>query len=130
MKLIISAIALVFLSSSVLAQNKEKKGNKKGKPGIERPEGKPKHPHGKRFHGKRSLEEILKTIKARLAEKGKFAEFFTKRADSDGDGKISDEEIKAVVGKTSERRKHKKGHPKPKGRLNPKGDPKPKGRPE
>jgi len=123
MKLVISAIVLVFLSSSVLAQDKEKKGNKKGKPAIECPEGKPKRPHGKRFHGERSLEEILKGVKTRLAQKGKFAEFFKKRADSNGDGKISDEEIKAIVGKKKERRKGGKDRPKPKGRLKSKGRP-------
>ena len=124
MKLVISAIALVFLSSSVLAEDKKKKENKKGKAGIECPKGKPKHPHGKRFHGNRSLEEILKGVKKRLGENDNFAEFFKKRADTNGDGKISDEEIKAVVGKKKERRKGGKDRPKPKGR------PKSKGRPE
>ena len=128
MKLLTSTIVLVFLSSSLLAEDKEKKENKKGKPGIERPEG--KRPHGKRPHGKRSLDDILKGVKKRLGESEKFAEFFKKRADSNGDGKISDEEIKEAVSKMGERRKKGKGHPKPKGRPEPKGRPKPKGRPE
>ena len=130
MKLVISAIVLVFLSSSVLAGDKKKKENKKGKAGIECPKGKPKHPHGKRFHGNRSLEEILKGVQKRLGENDKFAEFFKKRADSDADGKVSDEEIKKAISKIGERRKKGKGHPRGKGRPDPKGQPKPKGRPE
>ena len=90
MKLLTSAIVLVFLSSSLLAEGKKKKENKKGKPGIERSQ-------GKRPHGKRSLDDILKGVKKRLAESEKFAEFFKKRADSNGDGKVSDEEIKKAV---------------------------------
>ena len=108
-KLAASAITLALLSSSAIAQDEEKKGKKKGKPTAERPEGakpegaKPKDPRAQRTQ--RSPEEALKAIKARLAENEKFAETFTKRADSDGDGKVSDEEIKAVIGKMGERRK-------------------------
>ena len=123
MKLLTSTIALVFLSSSLLAEDKGKKENKKGKPGIERPE-------GKRPHGKRSLDDVLKGVKKRLGENKKFAEFFKKRADSNGDGKVSDEEIKEAISKMGERRKKGKGHPRPKGRPDPKARPKPKGRPE
>ena len=122
MKLLTSIIVLVFLSSSLFAEDKEKKQNKKGKPAIERPEG--KRPHGKRPHGKRSLDDIVKGVKKRLSENGKFAEFFKKRADSDGDGRVSDEEIKETVSKMGEKRKKGKGRTKPKGR------PKTKGRPE
>jgi len=123
-KLAASAITLALLSSSAIAQDEEKKGKKKGKPTAERPEGaKPKDPRAQR-----SPEEALKAIKARLAENEKFAEMFTKRADSDGDGKVSDEEIKAAIAKMGERRKRGEGD-RPKGKR-PEGD-RPKGkRPE
>ncbi len=123
-KLAASAITLALLSSSAIAQDEEKKGKKKGKPTAERPESaKPKDPRAQR-----SPEEALKAIKARLAENEKFAEMFTKRADSDGDGKVSDEEIKAAIAKMGERRKRGEGD-RPKGKR-PEGD-RPKGkRPE
>ena len=119
-KLAASAITLALLSSSVIAQNEEKKGKKKGKPTAERPEGaKPKDPRAQRAQrAQRSPEEALKAIKARLAENEKFAETFTKRADSDGDGKVSDEEIKAVIAKMGERRKRGEGG-RPKGPRKP-----------
>ena len=121
-KLAASAITLALLSSSAIAQDEEKKGKKKGKPTAERPEGakpegaKPKDPRAQR--AQRSPEEALKAIKARLAENEKFAETFTKRADSDGDGKVSDEEIKAVIAKMGERRKRGEGG-RPKGPRKP-----------
>ena len=118
-KLAASAITLAFLSSSAIAQDEEKKENKKGKPVAERPEGaKPKDPRAQR-----SPEDALKAIKARLAENEKFAETFTKRADSDGDGKVSDEEIKAVIAKMGERRKRGEGG-RPKGERPEGGRPK------
>ncbi|HIL54932.1 MAG TPA: hypothetical protein EYG40_07830, partial [Verrucomicrobia bacterium] len=120
-KLAASAITLALLSSSAIAQDEEKKGKKKGKPTAERPESaKPKDPRAQR-----SPEEALKAIKARLAENEKFAEMFTKRADSDGDGKVSDEEIKAAIAKMGERRKRGEGD-RPKGKR-PEGD-RPKGK--
>ena len=124
-KLAASAITLALLSSSAIAQDEEKKGKKKGKPTAERPEGakpegaKPKDPRAQRAQrAQRSPEEALKAIKARLAENEKFAETFTKRADSDGDGKVSDEEIKAVIAKMGERRKRGEGG-RPKGPRKP-----------
>ena len=121
-KLAASAITLALLSSSAIAQDEEKKGKKKGKPTAERPEGaKPKDPRAQR--AQRSPEEALKAIKARLAENEKFAEMFTKRADSDGDGKVSDEEIKAAIAKMGERRKRGEGD-RPKGKRPEGGRPK------
>ena len=134
-KLAASVITLALLSSSAIALDEEKKGKKKGKPAAERPEGaKPKSPRGQRGQrAQRSPEEAFKAIKTRLAENEKFAEMFSKRADSDGDGKVSDEEIKAAIAKMSERRKRGEGG-RPKGDRpeggRPKGD-RPKGkRPE
>ncbi|MBT7981428.1 MAG: hypothetical protein HN584_02590 [Akkermansiaceae bacterium] len=126
-KLAASAIALALLSSSAIAQDEEKKGKKKGKPAAERPEGaKPKGPRKQR--AQRSPEEVLKAIKTRLAENEKFAEMFAKRADSDGDGKVSDEEIKAVIAKMGERRKRGEGGRPEGGR--PKGERPEGGRPK
>ena len=106
-KLIASTVALAVMSASAIAQEGEKKGKKKGKgkPAAERPE----RPQGAGQRGarpERSPEEMLKTIKQRLADNEKFAEMFTKRADSDEDGKLSDEEIKAAIAKMAERRKN------------------------
>tara|TARA_B100000686_G_scaffold193362_1_gene200173 strand:+ start:995 stop:1468 length:474 start_codon:yes stop_codon:yes gene_type:complete len=129
-KLAASAITLALLSSSAIALDEEKKGKKKGKPAAERPEGaKPKSPRGQRGQrAQRSPEEAFKAIKTRLAENEKFAEMFSKRADSDGDGKVSDEEIKAAIAKMSERRKRGEGGRPEGGR--PKGDRPEGGRPK
>ena len=48
---------------------------------------------------------MVKSLKERLANNEKFAEMFTKRNDTDGDGKVSDEEMKAAIAKWAERRK-------------------------
>ena len=109
-KLIASTVVLAVMSASAIAQEGEKKGKKKGKgkPAAERPE-RPERPQGAGQRGarpERSPEEMLKTIKQRLADNEKFAEMFTKRADSDEDGKLSDEEIKAAIAKMAERRKN------------------------
>lgn len=105
-KLIASTVVLAVMSASAIAQEGEKKGKKKGKgkPAAERPE----RPQGgqRGARPERSPEEMLKTIKQRLADNEKFAEMFTKRADSDEDGKLSDEEIKAAIAKMAERRKN------------------------
>ncbi len=107
-KLIASTVALAVISASAIAQEgNEKKGKKKGKakPAAERPEGAGKS--GQRgARPERSPEEIFKSIKQRLAENEKFAEMFAKRADSNEDGKVSDEEIKAAIAKMAERRKN------------------------
>ena len=139
-KIAASAVTLALLSSSAIALDEEKKGKKKGKPAAERPEGakpegaKSKSPREQRAQrAQRSPEDAFKAIKTRLAENEKFAEMFSKRADSDGDGKVSDEEIKAAIAKMSERRKRGEGG-RPKGGRpeggRPEGD-RPKGkRPE
>ena len=107
-KLIASTVALAVISASAIAQEgNEKKGKKKGKakPAAERPEGAGKA--GQRgARAERSPEEIFKSIKQRLADNEKFAEMFAKRADSNEDGKVSDEEIKAAIAKMAERRKN------------------------
>ena len=106
-KLIASTIALAIISSVAFAdEGAEKKGKKKGKgkPAAERPKGPGKdRPKGPRPD--RSPEEMMKGLKERLACNEKFAEMFTKRNDTDGDGKISDEELKTAIAKWSERRK-------------------------
>jgi len=113
-KLIASTVALAVISASAIAQEgNEKKGKKKGKgkPAAERPE-RPERPEGAGKGGQRgarperSPEEIFKSIKQRLADNEKFAEMFAKRADSNEDGKVSDEEIKAAIAKMAERRKN------------------------
>lgn len=101
-KLIASTIALAIMSTVAIAEDgEEKKGKKngKGKPAAERPE----RPEGSR--PERSPEEMVKSLKERLANNEKFAEMFTKRNDTDGDGKVSDEEMKAAIAKWAERRK-------------------------
>ena len=107
-KLIASTVALAVISASAIAQEgNEKKGKRKGKgkPAAERPEGAGKG--GQReARPERSPEEIFKSIKQRLADNEKFAEMFAKRADSNEDGKVSDEEIKAAIAKMAERRKN------------------------
>jgi len=126
-KIAASAVTLALLSSSAIALDEEKKGKKKGKPAAERPEGaKSKSPREQR--AQRSPEDAFKAIKTRLAENEKFAEMFSKRADSDGDGKVSDEEIKAAIAKMSERRKRGEGG-RPKGGR-PEGGRPEGGRPE
>ena len=98
-KLIASTIALAIMSTVAIAEDgEEKKGKKKGKgkPAAERPEG---------SRPERSPEEMVKSLKERLANNEKFAEMFTKRNDTDGDGKVSDEEMKAAIAKWAERRK-------------------------
>ena len=107
-KLIASTIALAIMSTVAIAEDgKEKKGKKKGKgkPAAERPERpeRPKRPEGSR--PERSPEEMVKSLKERLANNEKFAEMFTKRNDTDGDGKVSDEEMNAAIAKWAERRK-------------------------
>ena len=100
-KLIASTIALAIMSTVAIAEDgKEKKGKKKGKgtPAAERPERPGSRPE-------RSPEEMVKSLKERLANNEKFAEMFTKRNDTDGDGKVSDEEMKAAIAKWAERRK-------------------------
>ena len=113
-KLIASTVALAVISASAIAQEgNEKKGKRKGKgkPAAERPE-RPERPEGAGKGGQRearperSPEEIFKSIKQRLADNEKFAEMFAKRADSNEDGKVSDEEIKAAIAKMAERRKN------------------------
>ena len=104
-KLIASTIALTIMSTVAIAEDgEEKKGKKKGKgkPAAERPE-RSKRPEGSR--PERSPEEMVKSLKERLANNEKFAEMFTKRNDTDGDGKVSDEEMKAAIAKWAERRK-------------------------
>lgn len=132
-KLIASTIALAIISSVAFADDgAEKKGKKKGKgkPAAERPEGPGKdRPKGQRPD--RSPEEMMKGLKERLANNEKFAEMFTKRNDTDGDGKISDEELKTAIAKWSERRKQggeagRPRGPKPEGGK-PKG-PRPEGK--
>ena len=107
-KLVASTVALAVLSASAIAQEgNEKKGKRKGKgkPAAERPEGAGKG--GQReARPERSPEEIFKSIKQRLADNERFAEMFAKRADSNEDGKVSDEEIKAAIAKMAERRKN------------------------
>ena len=78
-KLIASTIALAIMSTVAIAEDgEEKKGKKKGKgkPAAERPE-RPKRPDGSR--PERSPEEMIKSLKERLANNEKFAEMFTKR---------------------------------------------------
>ena len=75
-KLIASTVVLAVMSASAIAQEGEKKGKKKGKgkPAAERPE----RPQGgqRGARPERSPEEMLKTIKQRLADNEKFAEMF------------------------------------------------------
>ena len=54
--------------------------------------------------GKLSVDERETLIKARLKENERFAEMFTKRADENGDGELSDAEIKTAVEKMGQRR--------------------------
>ena len=69
-KLIASTIALAIMSTVAIAEDgEEKKG--KGKPAAERPE-RPKRPEGSR--PERSPEEMIKSLKERLANNEKFAE--------------------------------------------------------
>ena len=130
-KLIASTIALAIISSVAFADDgAEKKGKKKGKgkPAAERPEGPGKdRPKGPRPD--RSPEEMMKGLKERLASNEKFAEMFTKRNDTDGDGKISDAELKTAIAKWSERRKQggeagRPRGPRPEGKKpkGPRGD--------
>ena len=97
-KLIASTVALAVISASAIAQEgNEKKGKKKGKakPAAERPEGAGKG--GQRgARAERSPEEIFKSIKQRLADNEKFAEMFAKRADSNEDGKVSEDTRQSV----------------------------------
>ncbi len=54
--------------------------------------------------GELSVDERVKMTKDRLKVNERFAEFFTRRADTNEDGELSDEEIRAAVEKMGQRR--------------------------
>ncbi len=112
LKLSAGAIAAALLAPAAMAEPGD--GKKPGKrPGKDRPDRPSREEILAKFDanndGKLDVDERVEMIKARLEKSERFREHFTRRADTDGDGTLSDAEIRAAAEKFGERRGRRPG---------------------